>query len=209
MKVQRGPKATGRPPFTVFLDRDGVFNVNPKVGLRRPAALRWLPGAREGFARLNKPGIRTCLVTNQPWVGLLTATPGMVRRVNAHLKAELEQAGGRLDRIEAAYAPPFTAWLGRWLHGPRRRKPLPGMLEDAAAAFEAAGAPVDKRRAIMVGDKVKDLQAASRFGIPCILLSTTDSEAALRVKAKAAGVEPVAIVVGLREAVSHILQDIE
>ncbi len=188
---------SGRSAFTVFLDRDGVFNVNPALGVRFYRNLRWLPGAREAFARLNRPGIQTSLATNQPWVGLLTATPGMMRRLHARFKAELEAHGGRLDHIEMAFAPPLV--------GHRRNKPRPGMLEDGAAAFASEGRFVDKRRAVMVGDKVKDAQAAAGFGIPCILLATTYDAGALEAKARAMGVPFAAIAPDLGAAVDLIL----
>lgn len=191
----------GRPPapapFTVFLDRDGVFNRNPRLGVRLYRNLEWLPEAREAFARLNRPGIRTCLVTNQPWVGLLTATPGMMRRLHRRFQEELAAHGGRLDRIEAAYAP------SGWPH--RRLKPRPGMLEDGAAAFAAQGWPVDKARAAMVGDKLKDAEAAAAFGIPCILLSTTRTAAQLERRARARAVPFAAIAPDLSAAVDLLL----
>lgn len=190
--------ATAPPArFTVFLDRDGVFNVNPRLGVRLYRNLRWLPGAREAFARLNRPGIQTSLATNQPWVGLLTATPGMMRRLHARFKAELEAHGGRLDHIEMAFAPPFV--------GHRRNKPRPGMLEDGAARLAAAGSPVDKARAVMVGDKVKDAQAAAGFGVPCILLATTYDEETLRARAAQLQVPVDAVAPDLAGAVELIL----
>lgn len=184
-------------PFTVFLDRDGVFNRNPPLGVRFYRNLRWLPGAREAFARLNQPHIQTSLATNQPWVGLLSATPGMMRRLHARFKAELEAHGGRLDHIEMAFAPPFI--------GHRRHKPGPGMLEDGAAAFASEGRFVDKSRAVMVGDKLKDAQAAAAFGIPCILLATTSPAEELEAQARAKGVPYAAIAPDLAGAVDLIL----
>ncbi|HUR24495.1 MAG TPA: HAD-IIIA family hydrolase [Candidatus Thermoplasmatota archaeon] len=189
------PAESGK--FTVFLDRDGVFNVNPNVGLRSYRNLHWLPGAREAFARLNRPGIQTSLATNQPWVGLGTATPGMIHRLHARFQAELERHGGRLDHIEAAFAHPLL------FH--RRTKPRPGMLEDGAAAFASEGRFVDKASAVMVGDKVKDAQAAAGFGIPAILLATTYDAATLEEKARRKGVPFVAIVPDLEAAVDLIL----
>lgn len=197
-KARPAAKGVGSgKPFTVFLDRDGVFNVNPEIGLRFYRNLRWLPGAREAFARLNQPNIRTTLVTNQPWVGLLTATPGMIRRLHAQFKAELEAHGGRLDNIEAAFSP---SWFPH-----RRLKPRPGMLEDGAIALVKQGNPFDKSRAVMVGDKLKDAQAAAAFGVPCILLATTSSTARLEEKARKAGVPYLAIAPDLDAAVDLIL----
>ena len=184
-------------PFTVFLDRDGVFNVNPRLGVRFYRNLEWIPGAREAFARLNRPAIQTSLATNQPWVGLLTATPGMIHRLHAAFRAELEAHGGRLDHVEAAFAPPLI--------GHRRNKPRGGMLEDGALALLKAGRAFDKSRAVMVGDKVKDAQAAAWFGIPAILLATTYDAAALEAKARRSGTPVAAIVPDLAAAVDLIL----
>lgn len=182
-------------PFTVFLDRDGVF-----CKLRMPGTLRWhdfewLPGVREAFAKLNRPDVQTCLATNQPMVGLGLATPGMVRNVNNRMAEALAEAGGRMDRMEAAFAP---TWMSH-----RRRKPRPGMLEDGAAALPG---PVDKSRAVMIGDTTKDVQAAAAFGIPALQLTTTYSEERLREKAAARGVEPAAYLPGLPAAVDWILE---
>jgi D-glycero-D-manno-heptose 1,7-bisphosphate phosphatase len=196
-KPSKKSASTAVSRYTVFLDRDGVFNVNPALGIRFYRNLKWLPGAADAFARLNKPHIQTCLATNQPWVGLLTATPGMIHRVHQWFKSELESHGGRLDRIEAAFAPPFVAH--------RRIKPRGGMLEDGAAAFAAAGHPVDKARAVMIGDKIKDAQAAAAFGIPCILLATTTTAAYLEAKATRKKVPFAAIAPDLDAAVDLIL----
>lgn len=189
--------APGQSRFTVFLDRDGVFNENPELGVRFYRNLKWLPGAREAFARLNRPDIQTCLATNQPWVGLLTATPGMMRRLHARFKAELEGYGGRLDNIEMAFAPPLI--------GHRRNKPRGGMLEDAAVKFAIAGRPVDRARAVMVGDKLKDAQAAAAFGIPAILLATTFEAGVLEARARLLKVPVAAVVPDLAAAVERIL----
>lgn len=197
-------KASPQSPFTVFLDRDGVFNFNPKLAVFRPNGFRWLPGAKESFALLNRPGIRTSLATNQPLLGVFG--PLWIGPVNRGLQRHLAAAGGRLDNMEASLAPPWLVPLRailprRLRHAVRRRKPGPGMLEDGAAALGG----VDKARAVMVGDKKRDAQAAAAFGIPCILLHTTETEAALRRKLAADGVPVHAIVAGLPEAVDLIL----
>lgn len=190
-------KQSGESRFTVFLDRDGVFNENPELGVRFYRNLKWLPGAREAFARLNRPDIQTSLATNQPWVGLLTATPGMMRRLHTRFKAELEAHGGRLDNIEMAFAPPLI--------GHRRNKPRGGMLEDAAVKFALAGHSVDRARAVMVGDKIKDAQAAAAFGIPAILLATTYEAGVLEARARLLKVPVAAVVPDLAAAVDLIL----
>ena len=67
--------------WTVFLDRDGVFDVLKLPGVVRLRDWEWLPGAREAFARLNRPDIQTCLCTcllytsPSPRDGLLSRMP--------------------------------------------------------------------------------------------------------------------------------------
>lgn len=185
------------PPFTVFLDRDGVFNVHSRFAVRRWEDFHWLPGAKEAFARLNRPGIRTSLATNQPTVGMGLTLPSRIHALHERMVAELEAAGGRLDHVEAAFAPPgFPS---------RRRKPGPGMLEDGARALGG----VDKQRAVMVGDKVRDAGAAGRFGIPAILLATSRPAEALQREADAARVPVLAVVPDLAAAIDMILERIE
>lgn len=146
--------------FTVFLDRDGVLDKAPAVAVWRWRNFEWLPGAKEAMAKLNQKGIRIALCTNQPFAGL-----GLVRlaEIHAHMLEELRQTGGRLDRIEAALLP----------YG-RRHKPKPGLLIDAGRAFGT-----DPERAVMVGDNIKDAEAAHRYGCRAILLATTHDKATL------------------------------
>lgn len=180
--------------WTIFLDRDGVFDVLKLPGVVRMKDWEWLPGVHEAFARLNRSDIQTCLCTNQPRVGHLMATPGMVRRMNRYLKQELEAAGGRMDNMEAAYSP---VWLKH-----RRRKPRPGMLEDGAAKLPR---PVDPVRSVMIGDTLKDAQAGEAFGARTILLATTHDEPWLREQAASKGVRVDAFCRDLPHAVDVVL----
>jgi D-glycero-D-manno-heptose 1,7-bisphosphate phosphatase len=176
--------------WTVFLDRDGVFNPQPAITIRRPAGYRFIPGAKEAFARLNRPDVRTCLVTNQPFAILALNVRGL-RRVHEHLRSELAAAGGRLDRIEASWGLPFVPH--------RRRKPRPGMLQDAARVLGAV-----PERSFMVGDKPKDAQAAAAFGCPAFLVTTTHTREELERGLRRTGT-PATIVGSLGEAVDLIL----
>lgn len=190
-------------PFTVFLDRDGVLNADPGFGIRRASGYALLPGAAEAFARLKRAGLRTCLVTNQPWVGMLTATPGMIRRVHAEMQRQLAAAGaGGIDHIEAAYAPP----LQRLRFGPfRRRKPNPGLLEATVRWIEGRGEAFGKARAVMVGDTWRDAGAAQNFGVPCILLATTHARDELARRVEERGFRVPEIVPDFAAAVDRIL----
>lgn len=142
-----------KPTFTVFLDRDGVLDQDRWPGVLSPRQFEWLPGACEALAKLNRPDVQICLVTNQPWAHTGVLTRRRLNAIHASMLEDARVAGGRIDRIEAA----------TWPWG-RRRKPRPGMLEDGAKAFGG----IDKARAVMVGDKARDIEAARRFGIAAI-----------------------------------------
>lgn len=187
------------PPFTVFLDRDGVLNEHPRLQVRRWEEFHFLPGVPQALADLKAAGAALVLVTNQPGTGFGLSTKAQIQRLHIRMQQELDRHHARLDRIEACYSAVPT----------RRRKPRPGMLEDAAAALEAEGRPVDKQRAFMVGDKVKDAVAAQRFGIPAVLLATTYDAATLGARAKRQGVPVEAVVSGLPAAARLIVERLQ
>lgn len=185
-----------RTGFTVFLDRDGVFNRHPDVAVRKWQSMDWLPGVKEAFARLNRPDVRNVLCTNQPTVGLMITTPRMILAVHRHLRRELEAAGGRLHHIEAAFAPPGIRH--------RRRKPRPGMLIDATRVLGQRGWHVDKAQAVMVGDNLKDAAAGNAFGVPGILLATTHPRSTLEEGIRRHGLHAI-VVDHLDAAVDEVL----
>ncbi len=181
-----GAKQKKPPQYTVFLDRDGVFDVAPRITVSSWNRFHWIAGAKEAFARLNQPHIKTCLATNQPYAGL-----GLVRlqSIHAHMMEELRQAGGRLDRIEASR-----------LYGSRRSKPKPGMLLDGGKALAA-----DPARSVMVGDNLKDAQAARRYGAKAILIASTHDRATLEKRVAKKKLDAVTIVDTFEAAVDLIL----
>ena len=133
----------------VFLDRDGVLNAR-RVGLvRRPGQLELLPGVGAALARLAATDRAIVVVTNQGAAGI-----GWIPDLDAvhrRLATLVQDAGGRLDAIEACTHP-------RW-RGCACRKPRPGLLRNAA---ERLG--LDPARSWMVGDKPSDIEAGRRFG---------------------------------------------
>jgi D-glycero-D-manno-heptose 1,7-bisphosphate phosphatase len=130
----------------VLADRDGVLNEDRPEGVQRPQDLQLIPGAAAAVRRLNAAGIPVALVTNQSALGR-----GLIGW------NELE--GARLDLVLVAPDAPERA-------GPRR-KPAPGMLLEAMERFRVA--PAD---AVMIGDDLRDLEAAAAAGCRRILVET-------------------------------------
>ncbi len=152
-----------KPP--VFLDRDGTLIVDRHY-LSDPAGVELLPGAAQAVARLNGAGHPVFLLTNQSGIGRGYFTEAQYRAVHTRLVELLAAAGARLDgEYHAPHAPaePDPEAL---------RKPGPGMFLRAARehGLELAGA-------FFVGDRLRDVAPAERFGGTAILVRGPQSEA--------------------------------
>ena len=143
----------------VLLDRDGVLNEDRQDFVKTAAELVMIPGAATAVARLNAAGHTIAVVTNQSGVGRGVMTDRDLEAVNSTLKSMIEADGGRLDAIFTCTDPPWAATA--------RRKPGPGMLQEALKQYRAAPA-----EAVMIGDAARDLEAAAVLGIPRILVRT-------------------------------------
>lgn len=143
----------------VLLDRDGVINHDRPEGVLRFEDFRLLPNALEGVAKLTKAGYRIAICTNQSAVGKGILRPETLEKMHQFLCDEVAQAGGCIDKIYVATDAPGTPST--------RRKPAPGMLLEALEHF---GEPA--RSTPMVGDMLRDMEAAHAAGCPRILVRT-------------------------------------
>lgn len=174
----------------ILLDRDGVLNEDRADFVKTPAELAMLPGAADAVARFNRAGHKVAVVSNQSGVGRGLMTMADLGAVHAALAAHLEKAGAFLDALIVCTDPPWAATP--------RRKPGPGMLEEALAQFDAAADD-----AVMIGDALRDLEAAAALGVRRVLVRSgkgRDTEAALT-----AAVAPVAVYDDLAAAADAVL----
>jgi D-glycero-D-manno-heptose 1,7-bisphosphate phosphatase len=160
-----GDGAGARVTRAVFIDRDGVINravvrdgkPYPPQGL---ADLELLPGVPEAMRALKDAGFRLIVATNQPDVATGHQTRETVEAFHAHLRATLP-----IDDIRVCYHVDADACACR--------KPKPGMLLDAARAWDIAlGASV------MVGDRWRDIDAGRAAGCRTILVESGYDERA-------------------------------
>ncbi len=139
----------------VFLDRDGVLtravtrDGKPYAPMRLED-MELTPGAREAVARLRRAGFLAIAVTNQPDVAR-----GALERPVAEAMQEKLLGLLALDDIRACYHDDAD--------GCACRKPLPGMLVDAAERFN-----IDLAASFMVGDRWKDVSAGKAAGCAAI-----------------------------------------
>jgi len=141
-----------------FLDRDGVLNVDHGYTFR-PDDLEPIPTAAAAVRLLNDAGYYVIVVTNQSGVARGLYPEAAVKLFNAHLQDTLLANGARIDAFY--YCPHHPDGKVKELAiRCQCRKPLPGMLEQAARDW-----PIDRGRSFLVGDKDHDLAAAKAFGI--------------------------------------------
>jgi D-glycero-D-manno-heptose 1,7-bisphosphate phosphatase len=149
----------------VFLDRDGTINTE-KDYLYRPEDFAFIPGACQAVKLLNDAGFLVIVVTNQSGIARGYYDEGAVEGLHRHMDAELAKAGARVD---AYYFCPHHPQHGGDRYGGECacRKPLPGMLVQAAADLA-----VDLGHSWMVGDKLADVEAGKRAGCRSLLVRT-------------------------------------
>jgi D-glycero-D-manno-heptose 1,7-bisphosphate phosphatase len=143
----------------VLLDRDGVLNDEIGEYVSDPGKLRMIPGSAAAVARLNRAGYTVAICTNQGVVGRGIIDRAMLDLINERLADYLAREGARWDAMFVCTDHPDQPT--------RRRKPAPGMLEEAIRHFGASAAETP-----MIGDNLRDLEAAASIGCPRHLVRT-------------------------------------
>jgi D-glycero-D-manno-heptose 1,7-bisphosphate phosphatase len=138
-------------PKLIILGRDGILNEFREDHIKAPEEWVPIPGALEAVSRLNHAGWHVVVATNQSGIGRGMIDMAAVNAVHAHMMRSLQLQGGRIDAV--FFCP----------HTPEDRcdcrKPLPGMVLDIGRRYG-----VDLRQVPMVGDTLRDLQAARAAG---------------------------------------------
>lgn len=151
----------------IVLDRDGVINHDSDQFIKSPDEWRPIPGSLEAIARLNHAGYRVVVATNQSGVGRGLFDMGTLNAIHEKMHRALAQVGGRID---AVFFCPHTADSACDC-----RKPKPGLLEEAGQRFN-----VDLNGVPVIGDGLRDLQAAESVGAQPMLVLTGKGEKTLR-----------------------------
>jgi D-glycero-D-manno-heptose 1,7-bisphosphate phosphatase len=140
----------------VFLDRDGTL-IDDVGYISDPQDVRLVPGAADALRALRNAGFRLVVISNQSGLGRGDVTQEQADSVHERFLDELQRAGARID---AAYYCPHSPD-----EGCRCRKPLPGLILDAAGDLG-----LDLERSVMVGNSHVDISAGEAAGTRAILL---------------------------------------
>lgn len=143
----------------IILDRDGVINYDSDQFIKSPQEWRPIEGSMEAIAQLNQWGWRVVVATNQSGVGRGLFDMDTLAAIHDKMHRTVAQAGGRIDAI---FFCPHAADSKCAC-----RKPKPGMLLEIAERFN-----VDLEDVPVVGDSLRDLQAAVTAGAQPVLVRT-------------------------------------
>ena len=151
----------------VILERDGVINESADEPVKSPAAWTPIAGSLEAIAQLNRAGFQVAVLTNQSGLGRGLFDLAALEAIHDHMRAELAKVGGRIAAIHVCP------------HGPEDgcdcRTPRTGLHRRFAREHA-----LDLRGVAMVGDSLRDLQAAQSLGAEPILVETGQGRRTLR-----------------------------
>jgi histidinol-phosphate phosphatase family protein len=153
------------PPLrpAVFFDRDGTL-IDDEHYLADPARVRLRPNAALAVRRVNEAGLAAVVITNQSGIARGLLTEDDYERVRERLDALLAEQGARLD---ASYHCPHHPDFGGDC---ACRKPGIALYQQASSEHA-----LDLARSAFIGDKLRDVSPAARFGALGILVPAPDT----------------------------------
>ncbi|WP_435230919.1 D-glycero-alpha-D-manno-heptose-1,7-bisphosphate 7-phosphatase [Pseudopelagicola sp. nBUS_20] len=141
----------------LFLDRDGVINKdNGYTHIWTDHIL--ITGIVELIRRYRKINYKIIVITNQSGIGRGYYSDAAFHLFMENMETELERCGAKIDHYYYCGCDPSkTKCLNR--------KPMPGLFLKATVENN-----IKLEDSIMVGDKITDLVAAHRAGVPSLYL---------------------------------------
>ena len=135
------------PHKALFLDRDGTINADHGY-VYRQEDFDFLPGIFELCARAQEKGYLIIVITNQSGIARGFYTEEDYARLTAYMVGQFAERGIRI--CDVLHCPELS--------GPDR-KPEPGLFLRAQRKHD-----IDMAASVSVGDKPRDIEAATRAG---------------------------------------------
>ena len=149
----------------VILDRDGVINIDSKDYIKSPEEWMPIPGSIEAIARLMQHGLHVGIATNQSGLARGYFTEDTLHAIHAKMAQLLHSHQVNMPFVQYCPHLPQAACLCR--------KPKPGMLHTIMQYFS-----IPPEHTIMIGDSLKDIDAAHHAGCHKALVRTGNGTAA-------------------------------
>lgn len=150
--------------WTLFLDRDGVINVDNIHGyILNWEEFKFYPGVLEAMATFAPLFHKIVLVTNQRGVGKGVMSKEDLTRIHDNMLREMIKNGGRMDAIY--YCDATT-------NDHPNRKPNPGMAHEAKKQFPS----IDFSKSIMVGNTSGDMEFGRAIGAYTVYIHTREDK---------------------------------
>ena len=146
----------------IFLDRDGVLNVDRVDYVYRMEEFIIPPGVGEALRTLKDAGYLLVVITNQSGIA-----KGIYKREDVYMIHQAIQDGTGVELDDIYFCPYHEKFDSHSL----TRKPGSLMIEKAAAKYE-----VDMDASWMVGDHERDITAGTRAGSRTIRLAPAGTE---------------------------------
>ena len=146
----------------IFLDRDGVLNVDRVDYVYRMEEFIIPPGVEEALRALKDAGYLLVIITNQSGIA-----KGVYKREDVYMIHQAIQDGTGVELDDIYFCPYHEKFDSHSL----TRKPGSLMIEKAAAKYE-----VDMDASWMVGDHERDITAGTRAGLRTIRLAPQGTE---------------------------------
>lgn len=143
----------------IVLDRDGVINEDRGEPITQVDD--WVPiqGSLEAIARLHQAGWHIAVATNQSGIARGLMEIDQLLAVHQKMHDMVGQVGGRIDVV--AFCPHSDS------NQCTCRKPAPGMLYSISERLD-----VDLSTVVLVGDSLRDMQAAMAAAAQPIVVRT-------------------------------------
>ncbi|MCL1036568.1 D-glycero-beta-D-manno-heptose 1,7-bisphosphate 7-phosphatase [Shewanella corallii] len=162
----------------VFLDRDGVINVDHGY-VHQVDDFEYVEGVFDACRELKQMGYQLVVVTNQSGIARGYYTEDQFHTLTEWMDWNFADKGVELDGIY--YCPHHSEkGIGEYKIDCDCRKPKPGMLESAARFLK-----LDLSQSIMVGDKRDDMLAAKAAGVGTGILVRTGKSVTAEAEAEA------------------------
>lgn len=150
----------------IILDRDGVINYDSSDYIKSPEEWRAIPGSLEAIAKLNQSGHKVVIASNQAGIARGYYDLKTLKEIHEKMHTELKKVYGHVDAI--FFCP----------HHPddncNCRKPKPGLFLQIQKKY-----PNDFSNAVMIGDSLRDVEAARAANCKVVLVRTGNGAATL------------------------------